>query len=260
MEMELTKPDKLNKDEMERLDSLLGAARAFNYLAFILSGVSFAISSLDNPADFRLPLGEIAIPQLQATVAIYLVVIVLSMGCFCLWSMAQPWIKCDPRRPPFPWIILGTEGAGGGRAILILFPALLCAISTSLSLKNNSLSGFGLALISIFPIMLPSVAGRYWRLISTRSDHRGGLATLSIWVLYWYRIVRNSVLTAFLLISVFLIVPNWKDQALLVGSWLFRLAIVLVFIRLFGTFPFVYRRIDRLGKRYGFPVESKHYT
>ena len=45
----------LNKEELERIDTLLSAARGFHYAAFIISGFSLALSSLEKVESVKLP-------------------------------------------------------------------------------------------------------------------------------------------------------------------------------------------------------------
>ncbi len=252
--------NQLSTQELERLDTLLSGARRFHYLTFLLSGISLVLSSFDAVEGFKLPIGDMIVPRVQTIVAIYLAAVVLTMGSERLFVMASPWLGMDTRRPPFAWIALGTEGKTT-RSILpwLLVPVLLCAVSTALCLDRKDVTGFSLSWTGALAILSPQLCYRYWRLIQTREDHRGGPVTLSVWLLYVYRLVRGLSLIAFFFAPVIAIVPKWRQPVWRVALPVVYTAMGLYIVRAIAGFSFIYRRIDRLGKRFSFPTTSEHY-
>jgi hypothetical protein len=255
-----TQSERLSREESKRLDALLSAARRFHYSAFLMSGISLALSSIESFEDFKLPVGDITVPGLQTAVGIYLTVIVLTVAAERLLAMADPWLGMDTRRPPFAWIALGTKGTSVGSATLWLFlPILICAVSTAVCLGNKDFTGSTLSFAGAFVMLLPHRWSHYWLLVKTHQDHRGGQATLSIWLLYLYRMQRGLTMIALFFAPVIAVIPRWREPVWRVALPLIYIGLSLYVLRLVAGFPLVYRRIDRLGKRFGFPITSKHY-
>ena len=250
----------LTKDEQQRIDDLLSAARGFHYSAFALSGISLVLSSLEKIDGFKLPLGDVIIPSLQTAVGMYVLVLVLTLCAERLFNMAYPWMKKDPRRIPFPWIALSSrETTSLSVAFWLMLPAIVCGISTANALVNKDITSITLSFLSAFLVLLPRSIEHYWYLIRKRLDHRGGSATLSMWLLYCYRLENSLTITAFWFAPVIAVVPKWRDAVWRVAYPLILVALGIFLLRIVAGFPFVYRRIDRLGGRLGFTTTSKHY-
>lgn len=252
--------DELTKEELVRVDKLLGAARAFHYSAFILSGVSLTLSSLERGDGFKLPVGDLVIPHLQSVVGIYLLVLVLTICAERIFRMAYPWMERDKRRPPFAWIALSPRDSTlRSVTIWLMLPILVCAISTAISLDKKDITGFTLSFIGTLVFMTPRVVEANWHLMTRRLDHRGGSVTLSMWLLYSYRLGRGVILTTFLFAPVIAVVPKWRSPTWDISYPMLIFFVAIYILRLIAGIPFFYRRIDRLGSRFSFPVESKHY-
>jgi hypothetical protein len=250
----------LTLKELERLDQLFSAARKFHYTSLVLAGLSLALSSLEQTQSVALPISGLVIPSTQAAVGLYLLVIVLVMATDRLVWMAEPWARYDPRRPPFPWIALGTGPFSTGRITRwLLVPLVACAIATGITLKKGDVLGFTLSFVGLASIMAPRVIDRYLELIGKRADRRGGPATFSIFLLYWYRVLRNVWFTALLFTSVLAIIPNWRQQVLKLSVLLLYILVPAEILRFVGGVGWVYRRIDQFGVRLGFPPKSQHY-
>ncbi len=253
-------PSELLKEELERLDNLLGAARSFHYSAFILSGLSLAFSALEKVSEIKLPIVDVVIPALQAIIGTYLLVLVFTLASERFFNMAYPWLKLDKRRPPFAWIALGSQKPTVGSVTFwLMLPVCVCAISTSISLDGKDPVGFALSYGGLVFVLIPRAIDIYWYLIRKKLDHRGGPATFSIWLLYWYRLARSFTLSAIFLIPIIAIIPKWRIDALRAEPPLIIFSAVMVILRLIAGFPLVYRLIDRIGSKLGFPKESKHY-
>jgi len=253
-------PDALTKEEQVRLDALLAAARRFHYSAFVLSGISLALSSLQAFDSLTLPFGDVVVPKLQATVAIYILVLVLILAASRLFNMAYPWMKKDMRRPPFPWVALSSgETTRRSMASWLVLPGIICGIATASSLEVKDITGITLSFLALLFVFLPSSIERDWYLISNRLDHRGGRATFSIWLLHCYRFAFGLAFTGLYFAPVIAVVPKWRGPIIQVFFLLFLTALAMYMVRQLAGIRFVYRRIDGLGRRFGFPVTSKHY-
>lgn len=253
-------PKILGAAEATRLDSLLSAARQFHHFSLITAGISLAVASLDEVEGFSLPWGHIILPNTQTAVGLYMLTLILLLMSDRLFQMAEPWLELDDRRPPFAWMALGRGPYFRANVkTWQVVPVVTCAVATSMTLEAADWSGFGLSLAGVFVVFLPRTMLDYWNLICKRMDHRGGQATLSIYVLYMYRIVRQGILAVFLVIPVLVAVPKWRSAMLSLEIKLaFVIALGLV-VRVICLLPLVYRRIDRTGPRFGFPKHSDHY-
>ena len=260
MQIEESVRGDLSKEEQERLDALLGAARRFHYWASILAGLSLLLSSLEGFSETKLPIVELSIPALQANVGIYVLVLALTIASTLTFKMAHPWLKLDRRRPPFAWIALSSrEPSAGLVTFWLLLPVLVCAIATGASVPAGDLPGLLLAAWGVMFVLVARGIEDDLHLIRHKLDHRGGPATFSIWLLYWYRLVRTVATVAFFLLTILAVIPLWRDSALRLAGWCMAGTMPLIAGRYIAGASRIYRRIDRIGRRYGFPTQSNHY-
>lgn len=258
MEEETKKEIPLSEREQDRVDSLLSSARTLNYLSFIIAGISLSLSSLDDSAGIKLPVGDLTLPSTQAAVGAYIVSIILAVVSEQLFRMAYIWLPLDPRRPPFAWFPLGAGKTNQTLVTLLLFtPVIGTAIAAAMTLGNDPL-GITLLISGFFLSRIPDVVGRYVKLLRNRTDLRGGKATLSIWLLYWLRIVRMLVFTAMLLFPVLAVIPKWRAQMLRAAVVATVIAGVIEAIRALGGL--IHKQIDQVGLRYGFSDRYKSET
>ena len=159
--MSLESESELTKEELDRVDNLLGAARVFHYSAFILSGVSLVLSSLEKTNSFKLPIGDVVIPHLQTVVGIYLLALVLTICAERAFRMAYPWMEKDKRRPPFAWIALSPQDSTLRSVTLwLMIPIVICGISTAISLDKKDLTGYVLSFIGFLIFAMPRLVER----------------------------------------------------------------------------------------------------
>jgi hypothetical protein len=253
-------PKRLAEDEKKRIDELLTEARRYHLSAVIVAGISIALSSLDQTTGIELPIGKINLPSTQTAVGLYFLVILLSMAANRLFDMAEPWMHLDTRRPPFPWVALGTPPYSFLRfSLWLLIPIFVAALATAFTLQSKDTSGVVLSFVGVVLFFLPLTFARYSTLISKKEDARGGRATLSIYLLYYYRLLRQVAFFGIFVLPIFAIVPKWRMDMTRAAGYLVIFSASIFVIRTIGGFRFVYKAIDRFGARIGFPTESKHY-
>ncbi len=256
----MTVEERKNLDEREqvRVDGLLSSARTFHYLNFVVAGTSLAFSSLDKVQGLKLPIGDVFLPRIQAAVGAYILSIALAIISDRFFRMATPWMGSDPRRPSFAWFPLGLKQTSFLVVSLwLLVPVLITAIAASITLAGD-IKGYGLLLPGFLLAGWPRIIERYIPHILNRTDIRGGLATFSIWLLYWIRIVRSFLLNLAFLFPVIAAVPKWRVAMLQLATVvMFPFGVVWV-VRILGGF--IYPWIDRVGTRFGFPGQSDHYS
>jgi len=248
---------RLDDKEMERLDALLSAARSFHYMNFIVAAIALALSSIERTEAFQLPIGGLAIPPTETAVGAYILSICLAVASASLFRQAEPWMKKDPRRPPFAWIALGAADPNRGKVFLwVLVPVILTSVAVSMTL-DQKVPHSGLLLPGFFLVGFPLIFEHYFSLIRTRTDHRGGSAPFSIWLLYCYRLMRQLLLVGAFLFPVLAAVRQWRGPMLTASAICFSAVVSLMLLRLAGGFT--YRWIDKFGGRFGFPTHSQHY-
>ena len=152
------------------------------------------------------------------------------------------------------------EPSAGLVTFWVLLPVLLCAIATGASVPAGDWGGLVLSAWGVLFVFVARGIGDDLHLIRHRLDHRGGPATFSMWLLYWYRLVRTLATVAFFLFTILAVIPRWRGNLLPVAGWCMGVAGALIAGRYIAGAPPLYRRIDRIGRRFGFPIESKHYT
>ncbi len=239
----------LSEQEQARIDGLLSEAKRLHYINFIIAGISLAVSSLDNLNPIALPFGDIKLPFLNAAVGIYLISIVLSYGSSKLFRIANYWRKLDSRRPPYQWFVFGV-GESKSRAVhvWIILPLVLNTLPLSSAVKGvNPLTFF---LPSLYILMLPDSLLRQLQYIGSHVDDNGNRLSLSLWLLYWYRLIRDICLTALFLAPILSVISKWSNITSMVINGTYFIAIFLSVSRMIGSL--VFRRIDAVGKRFGF--------
>lgn len=258
--------DPLSESEQVRLDKLLASGKRYHNLSILLSGILLALSALENFQEYTAPFGDIVIPSVQTAIGLYLLVIFTLIATDRFLTMAYPWLQLDERRPPYDWVLMGLGiGEKHLTGIWFFLPLLVSSIGLTIILKEEAvvpetvtvltflISGLGL-------VSLPRMVSYYAYLLIERLDHRGGSATFSIYLLYWYRLIRQVIYSVYIAIPVLIVIPRWiTPQVETFIGYLTLFFAVLFVIRTIASIKKVYRWIDRLGLKRGFPTTSAHY-
>jgi hypothetical protein len=116
-----------------------------------------------------------------------------------------------------------------------------------------SFTGFGL-------LYLPRTIYYWNHLVDVREDHRGGIATFSIYLLYRYRLIRQFLYSIYIFLPIVVVIPQWRKPQLITIIVYSTVAFGVIYVvRMCCSIKFVYRKIDKLGLRFGFSTVSKHY-
>lgn len=242
----------LNEREQVRLDETLSAARSMHYFSFLAAGLGLALSSAGaSSSGLKLPLGDVALPILQAEIGLYVVAVCLASVVLILVDAATPWMRLDPRRTSFPWFALGHGMNPFVVFLWVFLPVAICAAATAISVREAS--GSVLSMAGLFLVLMPRFIQRYATMISLRVDERRKPITLSVWLLYWIRLISGMAFTFAFFLSMLAIVPTWRSSLAPVAGGAFATAIGLRLIRLVGAF--VHPSIDRFGVRRGYAAE-----
>lgn len=258
--------EQLTDKEQLRLDRLLESGKRFHNSSFILAGVLLALSSLSGFDKFAAPFGDIVFPKLQAAIGLFILCIISLVVSDRYFLMAYPWMKIDNRRPPFDWIAMGLhfeKSLFSGFIFYLPLPiasigaTIILATDASLSNIANfsvlSMTGFGL-------LYLPRTIYYWNHLIEVREDHRGGAVTLSVYLLYWYRMLRQILYSIYIILPIVIAVPQWQSSQFATTVLYLTFAFGIAYIvRMIFSMRFIYRNIDKLGLKFGFPIASRHY-
>lgn len=257
--------DPLSEAEQTRLDKLLETCKYYHNFSYIVAGILIALSTLESFQGFAVPFGGLTFPKIQTAIGLFLLVVVLLVIGDRFFLMALPWLSIDKRRPPFAWIAMGLPFQRSPSSLTFYLPIPIAALGATIILGTepdvSKVITFSAMLWAGYGLFFLPRTMYYWMfLISERRDHRGSSLTLSVYLLYWYRVIRQILYSLFIVLPMIYALPRWRNGQLetiiIYASIAFG---VLYAIRMMCSPKGVYKRIDRLGRRAGFPIESPHY-
>ncbi|MFN8414105.1 MAG: hypothetical protein U0Z26_17125 [Anaerolineales bacterium] len=262
----ITPTESLTEAEQNRLDRLLESGKKFHNFSFVIAGILAALSTLGNFDKFSAPFGEIVFPKLQTSIGLFLLCVVLLVASDRYFLMSYPWVSAEERRPHYDWMVKGLKIERRLFSSFIFnLPMQIAALGTVVILGTdiniNKVITFSALLFTGFGILYLPRNFYYWfHLIDTREDHRGGSVTLSVYLLYWYRVIRQILYSIYLLLPILLVIPQWQNTAFFT-LFIYSVLVFGVFyiIRTICSIKFIYQRIDKLGVRHGFSKTSQHY-
>ena len=256
----------LTEAEKVRLDRLLESGKRFHNFGFVFAAILIALSSLNNFENFSAPFGEIIFPKLQTSLGLYLLCIILLAVSDRYFLMAYPWVIIDDRRPSYDWIVMGLSFERSRfSGFIFQLPVQIAAIATAIILGSDTstseFASFSLLLISGIGLgYLPRSFYFLAHLLDIREDHRGGTVTLSIYLLYWYRMIRQVMYSFYLFLPTVFIIPQWHSKQFYALVFYLTMTVGIAYlIRMFCSSKFIYQRIDKLGIKFGFPATSRNY-
>jgi hypothetical protein len=246
----------LDAAEQARLDAILEMARKVHYLNLLVAALALLLLA-PGTESISLPLLQVPLARANAIVPLFLLSILLTAASDRLATQAYRWLPLDPRRVPFPWHPLGASRTNYWTLTTwVYLPVIVTGIAASITLWREAI-GLGLLIPGFLLAGSQRVRDRYGLLVRDRADHRGGPATLSMWLLYLYRMVRNDLMAVVCAASVVGSMPSARAGALKLIGVIVGLLLGLLVCRAMAGALF-YRRIDRIGPRWGFPSRNAH--
>jgi hypothetical protein len=230
-------------------------ARKVHHLNLLVVALSLLLLA-PGTDNVNIPLLQVSLPRANSIIPLYLLSILLTAANDRLAMQAYRWLPLDPRRVPFPWHPLGHSRVNyWTMTTWVLLPVVITGVAASITLWRE-LTGLGLLLPGLLLAGSQRVRDRYGPLIRDRLDHRGGPVTFSMWLLYLYRMARNGLMAVVCVTSVLAAIPDARALMLKVSGAIIVLFIGMMVCRvLAGAF---FRRIDRVGVRWGFPNTNAH--
>lgn len=245
----------LDAAEQARLDAVLEMARKVHYLNLLLAALALFLLAPGTDS-VSMPLLQVSLPRANAIIPLFLLSILLTAADDRLAMQAYRWLPLDPRRVPFPWHPLGVSRVNYWTLITWVFvPVIITGIAATITLSGEA-TGLGFLIPGFLLAGSQRISDRYGPLVRERADHRGGPATLSMWMLYLYRMARNSLTAVVCVVSVLAAIPSARARALKVIGVTVGLIFGMMLCRVLGSLLF--RRIDRIGPRWGFAEKNAH--
>lgn len=248
----------LDEAEQRRVDDLYRSARLAHVWGIGVAAVLIVLSAMGSGSLVELPFGGIVLPAVPAAVLGYgFVVVMAGVGDWYLCT-AMAYSCFDPRRPPFAWLFLsGGYPAIGAWAVGLFLPVILASLACASLLsaaavdpKVWNVSVLSLIFGGLMFSTLPTFVGTYCQMLEERKDWSGAPLSLSVWLHFGMRIVRQVAMGTALFLPVFSVIQPWREFVHGASKilWVFAIGIMSV---CYCCIPFS-KRIDRRGVKHGF--------
>ncbi|HZV70771.1 MAG TPA: hypothetical protein VFG10_14550 [Saprospiraceae bacterium] len=238
--------------EYQRLKELADSGRYFHYRNFVFAGLIMVLLIKGQEESLKLFL-DIEFPIRLLIIFLYIIIIVFTIITIDIFSSIWKTINLEFNdQIPFNWFIL----TGYKNRILSGFWITLPWILSSIVIGNSEVDfeKFSLIMVGFFSISLPNYLKEFAFKIVNREDGNGNKLTLSIYLLYWYRLLRNILLICLISYPIF---NYFNPQEKIITKWFFYvilISLVVIFvIRILWNF--IYKYIDKLGTKLGFAIK-----
>jgi hypothetical protein len=248
----------MEEREYQRLKELIDSGRKFHYMNLVFAGLIITLLFKNVNENLKLFL-EIEFPIRNLLIFIYFLTVIYTIVCFDIFSSIWKRVNNEFNEEiPFNWFVL----TGNKTRILSIFwiglPWLISAIGIGFS--HLDIDKASIIALGLFSIAIIFDLKKFAYKIANKSDENGNKVTFSIYLLYWYRLLREIFVVVILCISIYTafntslinINPLSIELKITIG-----VMILLFILRLLGTFKFFYQRIDKFGEKFGFGSEYK---
>ena len=248
----------LNDREYERLKSLVESGRKYHYRNFVFASLVFVLLLKDENESLKLIL-EVELPVRILMVVLYFLTIVYTVITIDIFSSTYKTIRTHfDSEIPFNWFVLTGKQTKLLSGFLLILPLIICYLGIAFSkipIDKSSLFYLGL-----FGTFLPTYVKDFAYNISRKVDNNGKKITLSIYLLYWYRLIRNLLFIFFFTIPIFYFFnqsghPKNLNDFFNDNIYVMIFVGFLIIIRIIGDL--LHKKINRIGIKYGFENEYK---
>lgn len=249
----------LSASELSQLDEVIRSARRFNYLSLLVATLlAVIVLEEDMGSVVRIPLWNVTLPRLTTGMGLHFTVVVFTILSYTTIRRVWYFMRIDQRRTPYPWYAITYKNSRWPTILWLMLPPTASGFFVAFFATDDTIGLFFALLSPFFVLSFPTLSF-HWDNILAKTDERGGQATLSIYLLYWYRTLR-SVLFLGLLTATFLsISPNLRNYIEHIAFPFWPLLLSIFVVRIISGLGPVYRFIDFIGTKLGFPKSSKHY-
>lgn len=250
----------LNDRDYERLIQLVESGRKYHYRNFIFASLVFVFLLKDENENFNMIL-EVELPIKIIMVFLYFLTIVYTVITIDIYSSTHKVIRTNFNgRIPFNWFVLTGKQTTMLSGLFIVLPLIISYIGIGFSkipIDKGSLFYLGL-----FGTFLPKYLKDYAFNLSRKVDDNGNEITLSIYLLYWYRLIRGIITIALFAIPIFYFFnqdrqPKTIEELFDENIYLWVCLLSLIILRILGEI--FHKKINNIGTKYGFPREYKKY-
>ena len=251
--------ENLNDREYERLKNLVESGRKYHYRNFVFSGLVFVLLLKDENEILKLVL-DVELPVNILMIILYFLTIVYTVITIDIFNSIYTVVRTNfEKKIPFNWIVLTGKQTKLLSGFLIILPLIICFVAVALS--KIPIDKGSLFFLGLFGISFPSYIKDFTYKISRKVDSNGQKITLSIYILYWYRIIRNIFFLIYFVFPIFYFFNQsgqsidfnklYLDNIVFCGIF----CGILIIIRILGEL--LHKKINRIGVRHGFEEEYK---
>lgn len=248
----------LSDREYERLKNLVESGRKYHYRNFIFASLVLVLLLKDESESLKLVL-DVELPVRILMVVLYFLTIIYTVITIDIFSSTYRTIRNHFNgQIPFNWFVLTGKLTRLLSGFLLILPLIMCYIGIALS--NIPIDKMSLFYLGLFGTFLPGYLKDFAYKVSRKVDNNGKKITLSIYLLYWYRLIRNIFFMVFFTIPIFYYFNHMDKPLNLSEFWednMFMLIVIAVLWtgRILGDI--FHKRINRIGVKYGFEKEYK---
>jgi len=243
----------LSDREYERLKSLVESGRKYHYRNFVFASLVLVLLLKDESESLKLVL-EVELPVRILMVVLYFLTIIYTVITIDIFSSTYKTVKNNfDGKIPFNWFVLTGKLTRLLSGFLLVLPLIMCYIGIALSkIPIDKMSLFYLGLFGTF---LPGYLKDFAYNVSRKVDNNGKKITLSIYLLFWYRLIRNIFFMIFFTIPVFYYFNNMEKSLSFSEIWEDNMFILIVFavlwvMRILGDL--LHKRINKIGVKFGY--------
>jgi hypothetical protein len=233
--------------EYDRMKDLINSGREYHNKNFILSGLFIALMFKSPDESIKL-LVEVEFPVKLLYLFIYTLVTIFTSITISIYHSVSEHVNNDfKNQMPFNWIVFFNKNTKVFSLILIFSPWIICSIGIYYS--PLYISKPSVILTALYIIFFIDYFKNFLYKIVNRIDENDSPLSLSIYMLYWYRILRNFLLifTIGNGIIVYLNPTPYNDFYLKMPTIVLASLFIL---RIIGEFS--HKHVDNLGKKIGF--------
>jgi len=246
----------LNDKEYERLKDLVESGKKYHYRNFVFSSLVFILLLKDENETLKLVL-EVELPVRILMIVLYFLTIVYTVITIDIFHSIYKVIRTNfEGKIPFNWFVLTGKQTRLFSVFLIFLPLIICYIAIALS--KIPIDKGSLFYVGLLGASLPTYLKDFAYKISRKVDSNGKKITLSIYLLYWYRLVRDILIIILFSIPIFYFFDQSehpRDVNEFINDNIFFCICLgsLLIIRFLGEF--LHKKINKIGVKYGFEEE-----
>lgn len=246
----------LSDREYERLKDLVESGRKYHYRNFVFASLVVVLLLKDESESLKLIL-DVELPVRILMVVLYFATIVYTIITIDILKSIYKIIRYNYEDSiPFNWFVLTGKQTRFLSGFWVILPMIICYVGIAYS-KIPINKGF-LFYFGLFGTFMPTLIKNFAYNISRKVDNNGKKISFSIYLLYWYRFIRNVLFIIFFSLPIVYFfdpsnshknINNVFDDYIIVLVSIPIIMVVRIIAELF------YKKINKFGMKYGFEKE-----